>query len=389
MKNSTKILGIFLASILIIGLILLFVAKAYIDSKNNNFLNIPLNKNIILNKDNVIKNIISFNVNLDNIDNLKNIENEFFIKSDEFIKNSTEFTIQEKREIQIDNISKDFEINLNLTKAVIIFSDKEQPKISYKYYSDIKIIDNPTTFNKDKLSTLEEYSKKYYNFDHQVYFFAFIILPSQFDNLKIIANASNIQIACNNLEISNLSKIENNAVDISYKIKNLIVNNLELNLSATSAKFEVDQILAKNSFSYKLNASKSEINSYQIKTKDLIFDFNASESIINVKEFSISSNFNLKENAGNYRISSERFLNYPSTFIYKANMTNSVFNIKNCESFKIKSNTNAASVKVRYNGQTHQFNGDFELSSEKIDEKNLLKVNLDLNMGNIEFIFNN
>ncbi|MEJ5273271.1 MAG: hypothetical protein WH035_04015, partial [Spirochaetota bacterium] len=177
--------------------------------------------------------------------------------------------------------------------------------------------------------------------------------------------------------------------DISYKIKNLIVNNLELILSVTSAKFEVDQILAKNSFSYKLNASKSKINSYQIKTKDLIFDFNASESIINVKEFDISSNFNLKENAGNYRISSERFLNYPSTFIYKANMTNSVFNIKNCESFKIKSNTNAASVKVRYNGQTHQFNGDFELSSEKIDEKNLLKVNLDLNMGNIEFIFNN
>ncbi len=389
MKNSTRILGIFLAVILIIGLVLLFVAKAYLDSKDTGFKFIPHSIRPFYHNIDNFKNAASFQVNLNDLNNLNAIEDQFFQEADSFIKSSTSFPISEKNELSLENVIKDFNLTLNLTKAVLIFSDKEKPKISYKFYTKISGIDNPVIFTSDKLEILENLSKKDYNFDDEMYLFAFIILPTKYSNLKFESNASNIQIASEKIDISNLFEMDANASDISEKILNLTSNQIQLNFSASENSFESEQIIAKNSFSYKLNASKSEISTNLLKTENLSFDFNASNSVLNAKKLDISSTIGIKENAGNYTIISENFTNFPSSFNYKSNMTNSIFQVKNCPNFFVKSKTNAASVKIRYQGQTHSFSSDFELNSDqnKIDEKNLLKVNLDVNMGNVELIF--
>lgn len=389
MKNSTRILGIFLALILIIGLVMLFVAKAYIDSKDTSFKFFPYNNYSFYRNIDNLKSAANFQVNTNDLNNLNEIEDQFFQKADQFITSSTNFSIKEKEELNIDNIDKNFTISTNLTKAVLIFSDKEKPKVSYKFYTKISGINNPVVFNNDKLGFLEDLNKRSYTINDEIYLFAFIVLPTKYQDLKFESNATSIQIAADKIDISNLFEVDMNAADVNIKILSLTSNNLKLDASASSSKIETEKIIANDSFSYKLNASKSNIDAKIIKTKNLSLDLNASESIINATQLDISSSINIKENAGNYKILSGNFINYPTSFNYKSNMTNSVFQVKNCPNFLVKSKTNAASVNVRYNGQTHKFSGDFELNSDKnkIDEKNLLKVNLDVNMGNIEFIF--
>lgn len=396
MKNSTKILGIFLAILLIITLILLFIAKAYIDSKSSDLNNIfnDLNFNN-LNFDNNNKNDftgefldnILFLIELDNLNNLQSSEDQFFAKADQFIRNNTDFNITDKKEEILGSISKDFEITTKYTKAVIIFSDNEKPKISYKFYSKKQMGIKPVKFINSRLEILSDYPDKNLRTNDRTILFAFIIMPSIYNNFTINTGKSSLQLLAESINIQNRFELKSYASELNLKISKLNTTDIAINFSASKNLFQFENIISKNKFSIKLNASKSEINTSLLKAKDLIIDYNASNSLINAIDLNINSSIEIKENAGKYQYNFENLASYPSSFKFKLNMTASTLKIKNLKSFFIKSKTNASSVQIRHDGNIDKFVSDFNFGTNKIDEKNLLRINLELNMSHCEFIF--
>ncbi|MFN3412396.1 MAG: hypothetical protein ACK4YF_09585 [Exilispira sp.] len=402
MKNSTKILGIFLAIILIIILILLFIAKAYIDSKssgfNNTFNDLPFNN---LNLDNNDKfdnknkddfsgefaeNIL-FMIELDNLSNLKSFEDLFFTKADEYIRNNTDFNITDKKEKVLGSISKDFKITTKCTNAVIIFSDNEKPKISYKFYSKKQMEIKPVKFNNSRLEILSDYPDKNIRTNDRTILFAFIIIPSSYSNFTLKSGISSLQLKADSINIQNRFEFNTYASIVNLKIAKINAAEIAFDFSATKNLLQFENIISKNKISIKLNASKSEIISNLLKAKDLIIDYNASNSLINAFDLDVNSSIEIKENAGKYQYNFTNLASYPSSFTYKSNMTASIFKCVNLTNFFIKSKSNASSVQIRHDGNIDKFVSDFNFGTNKIDEKNLLNINLELNISHCEFIF--
>lgn len=390
MKNSTKLLGIFLVSILIISLIFLFVVKAYLDSKSGvKFPSVIINKNLFSNGENLFNDKLKFKTDISDLSNLTSIENKFFNQADEFITNNTQFKLKDKTEYQVNSLNNINKININLTKGICIFSDKATPKISYKLYTNDLSIKNPVQIINNKIGILDESFSKNYKINDDIYLFVFMILPTKYENLDFDINISNIQIWADNLDVSKIFKLNQNASSIDANLLKVKALNGQIEISASDSYINSELMIFEETLSIKINASKSQIKSKLIKSKNLVFDFNASDSLIDAYDFNISSEINIKENAGKYIVNCERFLSFPSIFTYKANMTDSSFTVKNCKDFYVKSKLNAGNISIKYNGEIHKFSGGFELSSNKnkSDAKNLLNINLDVNMGNLNLNF--
>ncbi len=387
MKNSTKILGIFLAAIFIIFLALLFMAKFYIDSRSSSLPTIDSLKQQLLNFSNQKLPEIDFEVKLDDLKNLDKLESDFFTKADQYIKDKTNFEPKNKNEINLNSVNKSFKIDIKLSYTILIFSDSTKPKISYKFYSKKNKNINPIETSGDNINFYPTITNDMFNND-DLYLFAFIILPSSFEELKIDSNRSLIQILTQKLfskykieSYFNASKTEIISEEFLSKIGYFDFN-------ASEGQFNIGKIDFESYFFTKLNASRFSLQSDSIKTKDLKLDFNASNSFISIKKIDISSSARIFENTGKYTIKTEEFINYPSIFTYRSNMTTTTFEIKNCKDFYIKSRLNASSVSINAKQQIQNFSSNFELKSrDKIDEKNILNINFDINMSKLEIIF--
>ncbi|HQQ19933.1 MAG TPA: hypothetical protein PK520_07575, partial [Exilispira sp.] len=155
MKNSTKILGIILAVILILMLVAIFSIKAFLDSKqdnskssknwNFNFDNLDIFNNptkgssAFSNLDSI--SVISAGETISSLDDVQSIENKFFTLVDEKAGEFPELI--EENKLLVDKINKDYSIKLNACKFVCIFTDAEKPYIKYRIYSNAKNIKNP------------------------------------------------------------------------------------------------------------------------------------------------------------------------------------------------------------------------------------------------------
>lgn len=395
MKNSTKILGIFLALILIIILISLFIAKAYIDSKDISTSSFEINKNFLPDFSDEFEKQINFDFELSEIKgdkNIEQIEDEFFKKADNYISKNTKFEIVEKKQIPISSLEKDLTLNINITKALIVFSDSSKPKISYKFYYNKEFTEPIKVFN-DKILFLDKMLDKKLdkkdNLKENIYLFAFVILPNKYNNLYIDSNVSSINIFSEKLETQNLFNIKANASKLDIESKSLNATNGEFELTASKMDLESNDINFSNLTLFKLNASKIDFQSNSLNTNYLNLDFNVSTADIEAENLSINSQLEINENASKLNFETNNFKNFPKTFNYKANVSTSYFSIKNCKAFSIKSKVKSSNIYINQNDETHRFTSDFELdfNPNKIDEKNILKINIDSNMTKIEFDF--
>jgi len=377
MKKSTKILGIFIVSILLLSLIALFIAKAYIDSKSETLSSMRYNITNFWKTGQNFYSKLNYKVDIDDLNNIKKIENSFFEQSDNFIKNNTRFNIKQKEELILtNNIGKELNFLVNATKAVYIFSDNEIPRITYKFYTNNDWIKEPVKI--DKLSNSVSILKDIYfnKFNDEIYMFAFIVLPAKFNFLNLESNISSIQIGFSKLLILDTFNIDSDTSNIDIQSKEIFGNKFELDIDASNIDLNIERINCNNSILIDMDASNLTINSKFLKVDELKFDFDASNSKISSNEVEIKSLIDYEEDAGNCSIIFEKFLVYPSNFTINSNASKTFFEFKNCQSFFIKGNINGALTAIKTNGQTNKFASDFELkSNNKIDEKNILKIN--------------
>lgn len=372
MKKSTRILGIFLTTIVIILLISLFVAKAYLDSQSSKYPSITIRKhNFSNNIFNYFKEI-DFKVSVDDLDNISKIEEDFFMQADQFITEKTSLKPTAKTELDLTQIKDKAYMEINSAKAIIIFSNKIKPKLSYKYYvfnngaNNNK--ENPVEISSNNIKVLHyDMDKNYLSYADKI-IFLFIVLPENLIELYLNNNACSIQIACGTMKINNDFTIDSNASNIVANINNLKIDNM---------------------FKLKINATNLDFNIDILNSKELNFDFNASNSKIYTKELGITSSIRFKDNAGSYQFITENLKIVPDSFYYKANTSNSLLEFQNFNNFAINSELNASSFELKYNGETHRFTSDFSINSNisKSNGKDILKMDFDINVSKINLIF--
>ncbi|HQM89400.1 MAG TPA: hypothetical protein PLI56_04630 [Exilispira sp.] len=362
MKNSTKILGIILAVILILMLVAIFSIKAFLDSKQDN---IKSSKNWNFNFDNLdifnnstngssaLSNLDSISVisageTISSLDDVQSIENKFFTLVDEKAGEFPELI--EENKLLVDKINKDYSIKLNACKFVCIFTDTEKPYIKYRIYSNVKNIKNPVKMRADEISLLSEnfYDNKGFsiNFNKTTLVFAFIVLPKSYSNLRFSVNACSGEIIQSNLSID----------------ENLTLNS---------------------------NASKLNIFLQKVEARNLIFSCDAGLNDFNIDEMNVKNNISFETNTGKYNILINKFIVVPEQIKLENNAGSLSLVSPSVKAFDIDADVSAAAVTVSHNERDDTFSSNFRLTenSKNLDEKNIFHLNLDVSAGKITLAF--